>query len=73
MLELRKIVGWVKQSATQQSPADVGFRSSTQPTLKVFGANPSVLSDRYQYLLLTACEPPRRKADGASQFIGNSL
>ncbi len=31
-VQLRKIVGWVKQSATQQSPENVGFRSSTQPT-----------------------------------------
>jgi hypothetical protein len=31
-IQLRKIVGWVKQSATQQSPANVGFRLSTQPT-----------------------------------------
>ncbi len=31
-VKLRKIVGWVKQSATQQSPGNVGFRSSTQPT-----------------------------------------
>jgi|GEM_PF-3811790 len=40
MLELRKIVGWVKQSATQQSPRNVGFHSSTQPTqLKSFDVN----------------------------------
>ncbi|WP_375478959.1 hypothetical protein, partial [uncultured Nostoc sp.] len=39
-----KLLCWVKQSATQQSPGNVGFCSSTQPThFKAFGANPSVL------------------------------
>ncbi|QFS50315.1 hypothetical protein [Nostoc sphaeroides] len=39
-VQLRKIVGWVKQSATQQSTKNVGFRSSTQPTqFKDFGIN----------------------------------
>ena len=31
-LSTQKIVGWVEQSETQQSHANVGFRSSTQPT-----------------------------------------
>ncbi|MEH1796738.1 hypothetical protein [Nostoc sp.] len=30
--ELRRIVGWVERSETQQSFDNVGFRSSTQPT-----------------------------------------
>ncbi|MEH2172931.1 hypothetical protein [Nostoc sp.] len=39
-VQLIKIVGWVKQSATQQSPGNFGFRSSTQPTqVNIFGAN----------------------------------
>jgi len=29
---LKKIVGWVERSETQQSHGSVGFRSSTQPT-----------------------------------------
>ncbi|WP_230966382.1 hypothetical protein, partial [Nostoc commune] len=28
---LRRFVGWVERSETQQSPENVGFRSSTQP------------------------------------------
>ncbi|MBE9103515.1 hypothetical protein IQ229_00680 [Nostoc cf. edaphicum LEGE 07299] len=37
----------MKQSATQQSYENVGFRSSTQPTqLKLFGTNSSVLSHK---------------------------
>ncbi|QFS43444.1 hypothetical protein GXM_00917 [Nostoc sphaeroides CCNUC1] len=31
-MALCKIVGWVKQSATQHFQGFVGFRSSTQPT-----------------------------------------
>ncbi len=39
-VQLKKIVDWVKQSATQQRYRNVGFRSSTQPTqFKAFGAN----------------------------------
>ncbi len=29
---VKKIVGWVEQSETQQRQGSVGFRSSTQPT-----------------------------------------
>jgi hypothetical protein len=29
-------VGWVEQSETQQTPQNVGFRSSTQPTHFLF-------------------------------------
>ncbi|MEH2237498.1 hypothetical protein [Nostoc sp.] len=51
-LGLRIIVGWVVpcfpvgvRSETQQSPENVGFCPSTQPTLVlVFGFNPSVLN-----------------------------
>ncbi|WP_143857031.1 hypothetical protein [Nostoc sp. 'Peltigera membranacea cyanobiont' 213] len=32
---VKKIVGWVERSETQQSHGSVGFRSSTQPTEKV--------------------------------------
>ncbi|MEI1374463.1 hypothetical protein PQG02_13415 [Nostoc sp. UHCC 0926] len=41
---LKKIVGWVERSETQQSHGSVGFRSLTQPTQKLsFRLNPSVL------------------------------
>ncbi|MEH1866764.1 MAG: hypothetical protein V7K69_17395 [Nostoc sp.] len=33
---LRRFVGWVERSETQQSRENVGFRSSTQPTLELF-------------------------------------
>ncbi|WP_230967590.1 hypothetical protein, partial [Nostoc commune] len=33
---LRRFVGWVERSETQQSPENVGFRSSTQPTQECF-------------------------------------
>ncbi|MDM9581635.1 MULTISPECIES: hypothetical protein [unclassified Nostoc] len=31
-----RFVGWVERSETQQSPENVGFRSSTQPTRSAF-------------------------------------
>jgi hypothetical protein len=45
----KKIVGWVKQSATQQSYANVGFRSSTQPTQ--LASNLEIAIALYLYLL----------------------
>ncbi|WP_334880298.1 hypothetical protein [Nostoc sp.] len=72
---VNKNVGWVKQSATQQSPGNVGFRSSNatcypagtlkanksgnrkgavapQPIqFKIFGANPSVFSEKQLFKL----------------------
>jgi hypothetical protein len=33
---LRKFVRWVERNETQQSLENVGFRSSTQPTLELF-------------------------------------
>jgi len=44
-VRLRIFVGWVERSETQQTLVNVGFRSSTQPTLfRCFGLNRKVLN-----------------------------
>ncbi len=46
---LRRFVGWVEGRETQQSPENVGFRSSTQPTSECFfGLNRAVFEQIQQ-------------------------